>query len=288
MNCLGCKAPLAIGSRFCEGCGMAVHLSCASCGEPCAPTANFCAACGAALGAKASVQARPAAAPQVVAKAELKLATVLFADIVGSTELVAGLDPEQAMQQLGPAVDAMADAVRRYDGTLGRTLGDGILAFFGAPHAHEGHALLACQAALDMLAASTQFPGIRIRVGLHSGEVVTDSAQSGSTRESQMHGLAIHLASRIVALAEPGTACMSEDSFLLLRSYYDALALGPRSVKGFDRPVEVYRLLGPKPSVSSDAFRGLGLTRLRGRERELDALRQALSAVEDGMTSVIG
>lgn len=282
MNCTRCQAVNPEANRYCESCGLALRLVCRKCGEESSPRARFCGSCGTAHG-----PGPEQAALSLLPVAELKQATILFADIVGSTELVAALDPEQAMQRLNPAVSIMVNAVRRYDGTIGRTLGDGIMAFFGAPRGHEGHALLACQAALEMLAESQRGAGLDIRVGLHSGEVVSDQndAQDG---ERQMHGLAIHLASRVAALADPGTIYLSEDCHLLARSYYDTLALGAKALRGIAHPVHVYRLTGQKSPISGNAFRGGGRTRLHGREREIEALTSALAFVEQGGARVVG
>ena len=165
MRCANCATENAPGNKFCTGCGAALDSRCGQCGRAIPPTARFCGACG---------TPQAVAVPRVAPQGERKQATVLFVDIVGSTELIAGLDAEQAGQRLQPAVAVMVEAVRRFDGTvLGKT-GDGLKAIFGAPRAQEGHALLACQAALAIQAAMARQPDpgpIRIRIGLHSGEV---------------------------------------------------------------------------------------------------------------------
>ncbi|TAL64969.1 MAG: adenylate/guanylate cyclase domain-containing protein, partial [Burkholderiaceae bacterium] len=136
-------------------------MRCASCLSPNPDSHRFCSQCGAALASPAT------AAP---AWGELKVATIFFADIVSSTTHIAGLDPEQAMEQLQPAVQRMCDAVEVFGGTVVRTLGDGILALFGVPHALEGHARLACEAALALQQAfAGNQLGLQVRVGLHSG-----------------------------------------------------------------------------------------------------------------------
>ena len=195
---------------------------------------------------------------------ERKQATVLFADIVGSTGLIAGLDPEQAMDRLRPAVTAMCVAVDRYLGSVIRTLGDGIMAIFGAPDAREGHALLACQAALAMQEAFRPGGEIAIRVGLHSGEVVSGVLKLDQVKEQEAHGLTVHLASHLQQLATPGGIWMTEDCCRLVRPYCQVRPLGPHLVKGFRDPFELYALLGLRPAMTAQQFRGQALTSFRG------------------------
>src|SRR5215211_4371369 len=195
MRCANCATENAPGNKFCTGCGTALDSRCGQCGRAIPPTARFCGACG-------TPQAMPV--PRVALQGERKQATVLFVDIVGSTELIAGLDAEQAGQRLQPAVAVMVEAVRRFDGTvLGKT-GDGLKAIFGAPRAQEGHALLACQAALAMQAAMANQSGpapVRIRVGLHSGEVVV-GALGDDPLDQEVQGMTLHVASRIEQAAD--------------------------------------------------------------------------------------
>jgi class 3 adenylate cyclase len=131
MRCPNCDADNPEGNAFCEACGTQLSRLCPECGTRNSPTARYCGACGAFIGST---------------QGERKRATIMFADIVGSTELISGLDPEQALERLRPAVEAMCAAVQKYDGTVVRTLGDGVMAAFGVPRAQEGHALLACEA----------------------------------------------------------------------------------------------------------------------------------------------
>jgi adenylate cyclase len=278
MQCANCATDNAPGSKFCTNCGVALEVVCAACGRGCHPAARFCGWCGAPRTAPLSV---------VEPHGERKQATVLFADIVGSTEMIAGLDAEEAVGRLQPAVDAMAQAVQRFDGTVLGKLGDGLKAIFGAPRAQEGHALLACQAAIAIQEAMASQPSpIRTRVGLHSGEVVAGALNAGSSQEAQ--GITLHIANRIEQAAEPGGILLSGACRELVGAYCDTRPAGTRVLKGIATPIEVFRLLGLKPGVASDRFRDESLVQMRGRERELGILKRALLDAEQGAGSAIG
>jgi class 3 adenylate cyclase/tetratricopeptide (TPR) repeat protein len=278
MQCANCATDNAPGSKFCTNCGVALEVVCAACGRGCHPAARFCGWCGAPRIAPLSV---------VEPHGERKQATVLFADIVGSTEMIAGLDAEEAVGRLQPAVDAMAQAVQRFDGTVLGKLGDGLKAIFGAPRAQEGHALLACQAAIAIQEAMASQPSpIRTRVGLHSGEVVAGALNAGSSQEAQ--GITLHIANRIEQAAEPGGILLSGACRELVGAYCDTRPAGTRVLKGIATPIEVFRLLGLKPGVASDRFRDESLVQMRGRERELGILKRALLDAEQGAGSAIG
>jgi adenylate cyclase len=280
MQCANCATDNAPGSKFCTNCGVALDTVCAACGRGCHSAARFCGWCGAPRAAASSV---------VEPHVERKQATVLFADIVGSTEMIAGLDAEEAVGRLQPVVEAMAQAVRRFDGTILGRLGDGLKAIFGAPRAQEGHALMACQAALAMQEAMASQPNaIRIRIGLHSGEVVAGAMNAGSFREQEAQGITLHIASRIEQAAEPGGILLSATCRELVGAYCDTRSEGTRVLKGIAAPFDVFRLLGLKPGVASDRFRDESLVQMRGRERELAILKRALLHAEQGAGSAIG
>lgn len=280
MRCSICQSENADGSRFCRSCGTALLVTCTRCGHQNDVRDAFCPSCGQA---NTQIDSQMKAADH----GERKLATVLFADIVGSTQLIADLDPELAMERLRPAVAAMGQAVQRYDGTIARTLGDGVMALFGIPFAQEAHALLACKAALAMQAALAGEEGLAIRVGIHSGEVVSGFEEE-LTRERAAHGPVIHMASRLEHMAEPGGIYISEDTFRLVRPYCDAQLLGQHEIRGFARPIGVFRLLGLRPAVASQQFRRAGLGTYRGREREMQILEEALNRAERGEGLAIG
>jgi class 3 adenylate cyclase len=220
---------------------------------------------------------------------ERKQATVLFADIAGSTARIVSMDAEAAMNFLHPIVTIMARTVHRFDGTVLRTLGDGLKAAFGVPHAREGHAVLACHAALAMRAAVAALPDApMIRIGLHSGEVVSGKLYTGSAIEQDATGLTVHLASRIEQEAPPGEICLSRACQTLLGAYCDTEPLGARALKGIPDPIEIFRLVGLKPAVNSEHFRGASLMPLRGRTLELETLQHALLDTGPGSPRVIG
>jgi class 3 adenylate cyclase/tetratricopeptide (TPR) repeat protein len=264
-------------------------LRCVSCLTANPDSNRYCGNCGSLLSAQGEHQSPQLARPVTEFQwGSLKHATILFADVVNSTEHVAGLDPEQAMEQLHPAVQRMCHAVERFGGTVVRTLGDGILALFGVPKALEGHASLACEAAIAMQAAfEGHAQGIRIRVGLHCGQVALDPEAADAMKGGGVHGHAIHLASRVVALAEPGGICLTADCLALVRTVCDVRLMGQHVLKGIAEPVEIHALLGMKHDALHH-FHEATLSVFRGRVRELDVLKNALARAGQGQGAVVG
>src|SRR6266700_2553397 len=183
---------------------------------------------------------------------ERKQVTVLFADLKDSTELIRGLDPEAAQQLLDPAIHHMMDAVHRFEGTVNQVLGDGIMALFGAPIAHEDHALRACYAALAMQAAMRAYTEevrrtrgleLRMRVGLNSGEVVLRAIGNDLHMDYSAVGETTHLAARMEQLATPGSIRLTPTTLRLVEGLVQVNALGPVPIKGLVEPVEVCELL---------------------------------------------
>jgi class 3 adenylate cyclase len=216
------------------------HAAKCACGFHSPAVARFCGGCGLRL------KAFPcSAAVRAPAAGDLREATVLFADIVDSTEQIAQLDPEQAMHRLQPAVTLMCEAVERFGGTVMRTLGDGLVALFGAPTELEGHARLACGSALQMQAELAQAEwGLCIRVGLHSGLVACDPHAADGRKGGLAHGLTVHLASRVQGIASPGSVAMTHDCHSLVRGLVDVEPMGSRELKGVPGAVEIFRLAG--------------------------------------------
>jgi class 3 adenylate cyclase/tetratricopeptide (TPR) repeat protein len=236
-------------------------------------------------------------ASRATLEGERKQVTILFADIKDSTELIRDLDPEVAQQLLDPALHRMMEAVHRYEGTVNQVLGDGIMALFGAPIAHEDHALRACYAALAMQAAMREYTEevrrthgleMHIRVGLNSGEVVVRAIGNDLHMDYSAVGQTTHLAARMEQLATPGSIRLTAATLRLVEGLVQANPLGPVPVKGLAEPVAVFELVGAsalRRRLQAAAARGL--TRFVGREREIEALGQALEWAAAGHGQVL-
>ena len=232
-----------------------------------------------------------------VLEGERKQVTVLFADLKDSTELIRGLDPEAAQQLLDPAIHHMMDAVHRFEGTVNQILGDGIMALFGAPIAHEDHALRACYAALAMQAAMRAYTEevrrtrgleLRMRVGLNAGEVVVRAIGNDLHMDYSAVGETTVLAARMEQMATPGTIRLTAATLRLVEGLVQITPLGPVPVKGLVEPVEVFELTGAstlRRRLQAAAARGL--TRFVGRQQELEALHQALARAQAGHGQVV-
>jgi class 3 adenylate cyclase len=228
---------------------------------------------------------------------ERKQVTVLFADLKGSMELLADRDPEAARQLLDPVLEQMMEAVHCYEGTVNQVMGDGIMALFGAPIAHEDHAARACYAALAMQTAlhryaeevrRTQGVTVQMRVGLNSGEVVVRAIGNDLHMDYSAVGQTTHLAARMEQLATPGSILLTAATLRLVEGLVRINALGPVPVKGLADAVEVFELVGAnavRRRLQAAVVRGL--TRFVGRETELAALQLALERAGAGHGQVV-
>jgi class 3 adenylate cyclase/tetratricopeptide (TPR) repeat protein len=228
---------------------------------------------------------------------ERKQVTVLFADLKGSMELLADRDPEEARKLLDPVLERMMEAVHRYEGTVNQVMGDGIMALFGAPLAHEDHAVRACYAALrmqeevgrhsDSLQRAGAMP-VQIRVGLNSGEVVVRSIGSDLHMDYTAVGQTTHLASRIENLARAGSTLLSAYTLALAEGYVQVKPLGRVPIKGLAEEAELFELTGIGPARSRiQASAARGLSKFVGRESEIEALRRALEQAAQGHGQVV-
>jgi class 3 adenylate cyclase/pimeloyl-ACP methyl ester carboxylesterase len=232
---------------------------------------------------------------------ERKQVTVLFADIKDSTALITDIDPEAAQQLLDPAIHRMMDAVHRYEGTVNQVLGDGIMALFGAPLAHEDHAIRACYAALAMQAAMADYTeevrrthglAMYIRVGLNSGEVVVRTIGNDLHMDYSAVGQTTHLAARMEQLATPGSVCLTASTLRLVEGLVEVKPLGAQTIKGRSEPLAVWALTGVTTARTRwQATLRRGLTRFVGREAALHTLHQALAQAQTGhgqLVAVVG
>jgi adenylate cyclase len=230
--------------------------------------------------------------------AERKQVTVLFADVSGSMDLAEQEDPEEWREIMQRFFSMLAETVTRFEGTVDKFTGDGIMAIFGAPVAHEDHARRACYAALQMLddvagyaAELRRAKGLNFstRIGVNSGEVVAGAIGGAGDSSYTAIGHTVGLAQRMEALAEPGKAYLTESTAELARGYLDLNDLGEFEIKGASRPVQVFELTGVGQARSRlDLARERGFSRFVGREAELARLDHALRLARDGKANAVG
>jgi class 3 adenylate cyclase/DNA-binding winged helix-turn-helix (wHTH) protein len=222
--------------------------------------------------------------PPTVPAGERKQVTVLFADVVDSMGLADQVDPEELRRIMQRCFSILSAGVHRLEGTVDNFTGDGIMAIFGAPIAHEDHARRACYAALhlqqeliayadELRARGLQFS---VRIGLNSGEVVVGAIGEDLAMQYTAIGLTVGLAQRMEQLADPGTVYISESTASLAAGYFELSDLGEREVKGVRHPVRVHQLIGVGEARNAlDVARARGLSGFVGRARELRALNDA-------------
>jgi len=312
LQCPRCQTENREGRRFCGECGLSFASTCPSCSFLNEGTEKFCGGCGRSLASSGAPAGPRFHAPQAYTpkhlaekiltsraalEGERKQVTVLFADLKGSMELLADRDPEEARKLLDPVLERMMEAVHRYEGTVNQVMGDGIMALFGAPVAHEDHAVRACYAALRMQelvkgyaeqAFRTHGVAVRIRVGLNSGEVVVRSIRSDLRMDYSAVGQTTHLAARMEQLAPPDAIWITADTFRLAENFVQVQPLGPVPVQGLDTPVEVFNVIGAgqvRTRFQAAALRGL--SRFVGRDAEMEQLRAALDGVRHGHGEVV-
>jgi class 3 adenylate cyclase/tetratricopeptide (TPR) repeat protein len=305
MTCLRCQQENPAEAHFCMKCGAGLTLTCAKCNTELPTGAAFCFACGQPVAAAPGGQrftspdaytpkhlAEKILTSKAALEGERKQVTVLFADLKGSMELLADRDPEEARKLLDPVLARMMEAVHRYEGTVNQVMGDGIMALFGAPLAHEDHAVRACYAALRMQESVAQYAEevfrshgvpVQIRVGLNSGEVVVRAIGSDLHMDYTAVGQTTHLAARMEQMATPGTILLAPATLQLAEGYVQVAPRGPVAVKGLTEPVEIYALTGASAQRSRlHAAAARGLTRFVGRDAEIEQIRRALALAHDG------
>ncbi|MBI4610845.1 MAG: AAA family ATPase [Candidatus Rokubacteria bacterium] len=322
MRCAACGQDNAPSAKFCAECGARLAERCPTCGAEVKPTAKFCDQCGARLREEVPRHAAPGdltapvtqrfASPETYTpvhlaekiltsrsalEGERKQVTVLFADLKGSMELLADRDPEEARKILDPVLEGMMAAVHRYEGTVNQVMGDGIMALFGAPVAHEDHAVRASYAALRMQESIKRYAAevqrtrgipVHIRVGLNTGEVVVRSIGSDLHMDYTAVGQTTHLAARMEQTAMPGTILITAETLRLAEGYVEVRSVGPVTVKGLSEPVEVYELTGAGSARTRlQAAAARALTRFVGRDTEVGVLSQALDRARGGHGQVV-
>src|SRR5262249_19537639 len=310
MQCPRCQQENPPQAKFCLECATPLGLRCANCGTQLPAGAKFCFECATPASGPSSAPRFPSPesyTPKHLAEkiltsksaleGERKQVTVLFADLKGSMELLANRDPEEARKILDPVLEHMMEAVHRYEGTVNQVMGDGIMALFGAPLAHEDHAVRACYAALRMQQNVKKYAEevrrshaavVKIRVGLNSGEVVVRAIGSDLHMDYTAVGQTTHLAARMEQLADPGGIVITPDTLALAEGYIEVKSLGPVPVKGVAEPIEAYDVTGAGPARTRlQAAARRGLTRFVGRDAELEHLRRVQQLAHAGHGQVV-
>jgi len=312
MNCMKCGHENDSNAKFCAKCGSALSLRCSKCNTPLKPGASFCTECGTpvSLQPSSSGEQERLAALQQAAPADLqekirstsaqvegerKPVTILFTDIVGSVSLAEKLDPEEWKEIVSGAHQRVSRAVYQYEGTIAQLLGDGVLAFFGAPITHEDDPIRAVHAALDIQAAIGKYAGelkgcvddFQMRIGLNTGTVVVGSLGSDLHMEYLAIGDAVNLAARLQSAAQPGRVLISESTARHVRATFELQDMGEISLKGKAKPVAVFEVIKRKATHGSErGFEELS-SPLVGRSCELAGLREVLEALVKGHGQIV-
>jgi len=311
VRCPQCRQDNPSGARFCLECGGRLPSACSACGVALPVEAKFCTACGAPARGTARPEEGPTAltytprhlAEKILAsrsalEGERKSVTVLFCDLVRSTALAERLGPESMHVLLSRLFETALGHVHRYEGTINQFLGDGFMALFGAPLAHEDHARRAVLAALDIRRALEERPlevepghpiPVTLRLGLHTGFVVVGAIGDNLRMDYTAVGDTTHLAARLQQMAAPGEILLSDATARLVRGYVDLEARGPVELRGLSAPVLVHAARGPGERRSPlDAPDERPLSHFVGRDRELRTLRDLVAEVEAGRGQAVG
>jgi class 3 adenylate cyclase/tetratricopeptide (TPR) repeat protein len=297
MNCRSCGRALELDGRFCPGCGTPIEIVCRSCGVSLAADARFCASCGTPVAAAGG----PPAAEWPDTGRERKVATMVFADLVGFTSLNESSDPELVQALVTRAFDRLSAEVARYEGAVEKFAGDAMLAVFGVPAAHEDDAERAVRAALEMQSAMGELaaelrgegrPELALRIGIETGEVLVDIGRASGERDRIVTGDAVNTAARLQQVAPPGAIVVGPFTYAATRDVVEYEELPPTALKGKALPVAAWRAVavkarrgGVRPSLGIEAP-------LIGREEEIALIKETVRrTVSDGrphLVTVIG
>jgi class 3 adenylate cyclase/tetratricopeptide (TPR) repeat protein len=313
MKCPKCQTDNPETKKFCRKCGTKLVRVCAHCGSECLPEDEFCGECGHSLMAEEAAPSIDYSKPQTYTpkfladkiltarqsiEGERKLVTVVFADVANYTSMSEKLDPEEVHQIMDGCFKLLIDQIHRYEGTIDKFTGDGVMALFGAPVAHEDHAQRACYASLAIQSALEGYGekirrecGVefKMRVGLNSGPVIVGAVGDDLRMDYTAIGDTVNLASRMQSVARPGIVLVSADTHRMARDFFKFEALGKTRVKGKEEPVEAYRLIeATRVETRFEAAIARGLTRFVGREKEMAILKEAFEKAKSGSGQVVG
>src|SRR5215470_4027845 len=313
MRCTACGVENVADASFCGECAtpLTSTANCPSCGRANRPKQKFCNGCGQPVirSADRAASADPRSyTPKHLAEkiltsrsaleGERKQVTVLFADLKGSMDLGEKVDPEEWYRIMDRFFQILSDGVHRFEGTVDKFTGDGIMALFGAPIAHEDHARRACYAALHLKEELRRYAeelkrsrelSFAVRMGLNSGEVVVGTIGDDLKMVYTAHGNTVGLGQRMEQLAAPGEVYLSEHCAKLVSGFFRLRDLGPFELKGVSAPIRVYELEGVGAlHTPLEVSRSRGFSRFVGRADEMASLEAALSHATAGIAQVIG
>ncbi len=313
MQCSQCGFDNKPNKKFCTKCGTKLILKCPQCNADIEETEDFCGECGLNLKTPTPLPPIDYNQPQTYTpkfladkiltarrsiEGERKLVTVLFADVVDYTSLSEKIDPEEAHQIMDGCFKILMNEIHRCEGTINQFTGDGIMALFGAPVAHEDHAQRACHAALAIQKAMEEYSRkiekergqeFKMRIGINSGPVIVGNIGDDLKMDYTAVGDTSNLASRMETMARPGTVLISEHAHKLARDYFECKSLGKLSIKGKEEPQEAYELIRASAvEARIEASMARGLTRFLGRQKELAALKETFENAHTGSGQVVG
>ena len=316
MICSACTHENREGAKFCESCGAKLERRCPACAQPVREASRFCDTCGHRLEPAAAAPAATIAdhltqrfagyTPRHLAdkiltsraalEGERKLVSVLFADCAGFTEVSSRLDPEELHGVMDGCFKHLVDVVHRYEGTINQFTGDGVMALFGAPIAHEDHAVRAVAAALAIQRAAREYGerlqrergfGLAMRLGVNTGPVVVGRIGDDLRMDYTAQGETVNLAARLQSAAEPGGVLISEATQALVEGYFVSDETGPLALKGIAAPVRAFAVRSRRRRARFHLSVERGLTPLAGRERELAFLKESVERARTGRTQLI-
>lgn len=318
MSCPRCETSNPEYARYCLNCGTVLSsnppLTCPRCSTGLPAHAKFCIACGLSLDNNDALNdgespdtlerlmrgqtiAPPHRLESRTAR-ERRVVTILFADVKGFTAMSERFDPEEVVEIMQGAFNALTEPIHRYEGTLVQLMGDAILAFFGAPRAHEDDPERACRAALDILAGIRRYAdqlererGIEnfsVRVGINTGLVVVGEVGVNWHTEYTATGDPINMAARMETAAEPGTILITEETHKHIAPLFETQAQGPMQIKGKAEPVHVFRVLRLRQTTETARMpEDSASAPPRGRAAELSQLRTVLGDLRGGKGAVV-